>query len=235
MNVSELFNIEGKKAIVTGGGRGLCRAMAEALHEAGARVLIIGRDEAALARAAREMGAEGAPVLYEAGDLAELDKIEALYERAAAKLGEPDILVNGAGVQHRALAEDFPLAEWQRVINVNLSAVFASMTSFFGSERIPAYAASKGGVAQLTKALANEWTSRGVCVNAIAPGYMETALTKDIKTTNPRYYEEITGRIPAHRWGKPDDLKGVTLFLASAASDYVSGAVIPVDGGYLGK
>ena len=202
------------------------------------------------------MGAEGAPVLYEAGDLAELDKIEALYERAAAKLGEPDILVNGAGVQHRALAEDFPLAEWQKIINVNLSAVFAlsqlagramlargcgkiinvaSMTSFFGSERIPAYAASKGGVTQLTKALANEWTSRGVCVNAIAPGYMETALTKDIKTTNPRYYEEITGRIPAHRWGKPDDLKGVTLFLASAASDYVSGAVIPVDGGYLGK
>ena len=273
MNVSELFNIEGKNAIVTGGGRGLCRAMAEALHEAGARVLIIGRDEAALARAAREMGAEGAPVLCEAGDLAELDKIEALYERAAAKLGEPDILVNGAGVQHRALAEDFPLAEWQKIINVNLSAVFAlsqlagramlargygkiinvaSMTSFFGSERIPAYAASKGGVAQLTKALANEWTSRGVvaqltkalanewtsrgvCVNAIAPGYMETALTKDIKTTNPRYYEEITGRIPAHRWGKPDDLKGVTLFLASAASDYVSGAVIPVDGGYLGK
>ena len=256
MNVSELFNIEGKKAIVTGGGRGLCRAMAEALHEAGARVLIIGRDEAALARAAREMGAEGAPVLYEAGDLAELDKIEALYERAAAKLGEPDILVNGAGVQHRAFAEDFPLAEWQKIINVNLSAVFAlsqlagramlargcgkiinvaSMTSFFGSERIPAYAASKGGIAQLTKALANEWTSRGVCVNAIAPGYMETALTKDIKTTNPRYYEEITGRIPAHRWGKPDDLKGVTLFLASAASDYVSGAVIPVDGGYLGK
>lgn len=256
MNVSELFNIEGKRAIVTGGGRGLCRAMAEALHEAGARVLIIGRDEAALARAAREMGADGAPVLYEAGDLAELDKIEALYERAAAKLGEPDILVNGAGVQHRAFAEDFPLAEWQRIINVNLSAVFAlsqlagramlargcgkiinvaSMTSFFGSERIPAYAASKGGVAQLTKALANEWTSRGVCVNAIAPGYMETALTKDIKTTNPRYYEEITGRIPAHRWGKPDDLKGVTLFLASAASDYVSGAVIPVDGGYLGK
>ena len=175
MNVSELFNIEGKKAIVTGGGRGLCRAMAEALHEAGARVLIIGRDEAALARAAREMGAEGAPVLCEAGDLAELDKIEALYERAAAKLGEPDILVNGAG--------DFPLAEWQKIINVNLSAVFAlsqlagramlargygkiinvaSMTSFFGSERIPAYAASKGGVAQLTKALANEWTSRGV-------------------------------------------------------------------------
>ena len=125
MNVSELFNIEGKNAIVTGGGRGLCRAMAEALHEAGARVLIIGRDEAALARAAREMGAEGAPVLYEAGDLAELDKIEALYERAAAKLGEPDILVNGAGVQHRAFAEDFPLAEWQKIINVNLSAVFA--------------------------------------------------------------------------------------------------------------
>lgn len=256
MKVTELFNIEGKKAIVTGGGRGLCRAMAEALHEAGARVLIIGRDEHTLAQAAREMGAEGSPVLYEAGDLGELDRIEELYERSAEKLGEPDILVNGAGVQYRAFAEEFPFAEWQKIINVNLSAVFAlsqlagrsmlargygkiinvaSMTSFFGSERIPAYTASKGGVAQLTKALSNEWAGRGVCVNAIAPGYMETALTKDIKTTNPRYYEEITGRIPARRWGRPDDLKGITLFLASAASDYVSGAVIPVDGGYLGK
>lgn len=257
MNVKELFDIEGKKAIVTGGGRGLCRAMAEALHEAGAEVLIIGRNESVLAEASREMGAEGAPVLYEPGDLGELDTIEALYGRALAKLGgRLDILVNGAGVQHRALAEDFPFDEWQRVIAVNLSAVFrlsqlagrtmlaqgrgkiinvASMTSFFGSERIPAYAASKGGVAQLTKALANEWTSRGVCVNAVAPGYMETALTKDIKTTNPRYYEEITGRIPAHRWGKAEDLKGITVFLSSAASDYISGAVIPVDGGYLGK
>ena len=257
MNVKELFSIEGKKAIVTGGGRGLCRSMAEALHEAGAEVLIIGRGERTLAEAAREIGAEGAPAMYEAGDLGELDKIEPLYERALARLGgRLDILVNGAGLQYRALAEDFPFDEWQRVIAVNLSAVFklsqlagrtmlaggggkiinvASMTSFFGSERIPAYAASKGGVAQLTKALSNEWASRGVCVNAVAPGYMETALTKDIKTTNPRYYEEITGRIPAHRWGKPDDLKGVTLFLASAASDYVSGAVIPVDGGYLGK
>ncbi|OUO93509.1 SDR family NAD(P)-dependent oxidoreductase [Cloacibacillus sp. An23] len=257
MNVKELFDIEGKKAIVTGGGRGLCRAMAEALHEAGAEVLIIGRNESVLAEAAREMGAEGAPVLYEPGDLGELDKIKQLYERALAKLGgRLDILVNGAGVQYRAFAEEFPFDEWQRVIAVNLSAVFrlsqlagrtmlaqgrgkiinvASMTSFFGSERIPAYAASKGGVAQLTKALANEWTSRGVCVNAVAPGYMETALTKDIKTTNPRYYEEITGRIPAHRWGRAEDLKGVTVFLSSAASDYISGAVIPVDGGYLGK
>ena len=227
------------------------------LHEAGAEVLIIGRGERTLAEAARKIGAEGAPALYEAGDLEELDKIEPLYERALAKLGgRLDILVNGAGLQYRALAEDFPFDEWQRVIAVNLSAVFklsqlagrtmlaggggkiinvASMTSFFGSERIPAYAASKGGVAQLTKALSNEWASRGVCVNAVAPGYMETALTKDIKTTNPRYYEEITCRIPARRWGRGDDLKGITLFLASAASDYVSGAVIPVDGGYLGK
>lgn len=256
MKVTELFDIAGKKAIVTGGGRGLCRSMAEALHEAGARVLIIGRNENTLARAAQEMSADGAPVLYEAGDLEKLDRIEELYEKAAAKLGGPDILVNGAGIQHRAPAEDFPFSEWQKIINVNLSAVFAlsqlagramlargrgkiinvaSMTSFFGSERIPAYAASKGGIAQLTKALSNEWAGRGVCVNAVAPGYMETELTKDIKTTNPRYYEEITGRIPAHRWGRSDDLKGITLFLASAASDYVSGAVIPVDGGFLGK
>ena len=116
-----------------------------------------------------------------------------------------------------------------RIINV------ASMTSFFGSEMIPAYSASKGAIAQLTKALSNEWSGRGVCVNAIAPGYMVTKLTADMKEKNPAQYQEITGRIPMHRWGLPEDLQGTVVFLASQAAAYVTGAIIPVDGGYLGK
>ena len=111
----------------------------------------------------------------------------------------------------------------------------ASMTSFFGSEMVPAYSASKGGIMQLTKALANEWMQHGINVNAIAPGYMETVLTSDMKLKNPAQYEEITRRIPAHRWGKGEDLAGAVIFLSSEASDYISGAIIPVDGGYLGK
>ena len=111
----------------------------------------------------------------------------------------------------------------------------ASMTSFFGSEMVPAYAASKGAVAQLTKALSNEWASKGINVNAIAPGYMETKLTSDMKEKNPKQYYEITNRIPMKRWGKPEDLSGLAVFLASDVSSYISGAVIPADGGYLGK
>ena len=119
--------------------------------------------------------------------------------------------------------------KYGKIINI------ASMTSFFGSERIPAYTASKAGIAQLTKALSNEWAKSGVNVNAIAPGYMATKLTQDIKEKNPKQYQEITSRIPAGRWGTGDDLKGLAVFLASDASAYISGAVIPVDGGYLGK
>ena len=170
--------------------------------------------------------------------------------------GRIDILVNGAGIQHREDALEFPEDQWRRVIETNLTALFlvsqqvgrimcdqkygrivniASMCSFFGSVRIPAYSASKGGVAQLTKALSNEWAAMGVNVNAIAPGYMETELTRNIKTTNPPQYAEITSRIPMGRWGQPEDLQGIAIFLASDAAAYVSGAVIPVDGGYLGK
>ena len=149
------------------------------------------------------------------------------------------------------------MEEWNKILQVNLTAVFrlcqlaagtmleqarggkiiniASMTSFFGSEGIPAYTASKGAVMQLTKALSNEWAGRGIQVNAIAPGYMETELTGSMKAYNPGQYEQVTQRIPMHRWGRPEDLQGAALFLASRASDYVSGVTLPVDGGYLGK
>lgn len=251
------FSIEGKKAIVTGGARGLCNAMAQALHDAGAEVVLIDIDEKALAAAVEAMGDSGEKVHYVVGDLSNLENLKNVYGQAVEKLGgRLDILLNGAGIQYRCKAEEFPLYKWQSIIDINLNAVFvlsqlagrtmlaqgkgkiiniASMTSFFGSEMVPAYAASKGAVMQLTKALSNEWAGKGVNVNAIAPGYMETALTADMKAKNPKQYEEITGRIPAHRWGKPEDLGGITVFLSSNASDYITGAIIPVDGGYLGK
>ena len=207
---------------------------------------------------------EGRKAAMDIGPMAEFYQINlrdrgqifAMADYVHESYGHIDILVNCAGVQHRCVAEDFPMEEWNRILRVNLGAMFqmsqlaardmlqrgygriinvASMTSFFGSVMIPAYAASKGGVAQLTKACSNEWSSRGVTVNAIAPGYMETKLTSDMKAKNPDQYEEVTARIPMHRWGKAEDLAGITVFLASDAAEYITGAVIPVDGGYLAK
>lgn len=252
----EAFSLKGKKAIVTGGTRGLCLEIAKAYHLAGAEVVLWGRSQSGYETAAALTSSE-APVHFVACDVESSQDIAKAVEKSAELLGgRIDILVNGAGIQYRADALDFPEEQWCKVINVNLTAMFlvsqkvgrymvdqhygkiiniASMCSFFGSVRIPAYSASKGGVAQLTKALSNEWSAQGVNVNAIAPGYMETELTRNIKTTNPPQYAEITSRIPMGRWGQPEDLQGIAVFLASDASAYVSGAVIPVDGGYLGK
>ena len=252
----EKFSLQGKKAIVTGGARGLCYSIAEGLHEAGAEVVLVDIVDD-VKESAEVLGKTGAKAHYVQGDLSDLENIHIIYEKSLEKLGgRVDILLNGAGIQYRCKAEDFPQDKWLKVIDINLNTVFllaqlagktmleensgriiniASMTSFFGSEMVPAYAASKGAVAQLTKALSNEWSSKGVNVNAIAPGYMETKLTSDMKEKNPKQYEEITGRIPMHRWGKPEDLKGIAVFLSSEASSYITGAIIPVDGGYLGK
>lgn len=251
----ESFSLAGKKAIVTGGTRGLCNQIAKAYHDMGAEVVIWGRSESGY-QVAEQLSTSQAPVHFVACDLEKSESIDGCVERSLALLGgRVDILVNGAGIQHRADAVDFPEEQWRRILDTNLTALFlvsqkvsrtmlaqkygkiiniASMCSFFGSVRIPAYSASKGGVAQLTKALSNEWAGLGVNVNAIAPGYMETELTRNIKTTNPPQYAQITSRIPMGRWGKPEDLQGIAVFLASDASAYLSGAVIPVDGGYLG-
>lgn len=256
-NPKDLFHVAGKKAIVTGGARGLGYSMAEGLHKAGVEVVLIATNEERLKQAAKTIGNEGARVSYVVGDLSDLEGIEKIYQNALNQLGgRLDILVNNAGIQYRCEAEHFPIDKWKSIININLNAVFvlsqlagqtmlrqgsgkiiniASMTSFFGSEMIPAYSASKGGVMQLTKALSNEWAQKGINVNAIAPGYMETKLTSDMKAKNPAQYEEITRRIPAHRWGRAEDLQGTVIFLSSDASNYISGAIIPVDGGYLGK
>ena len=253
---SAKFSLEGKKAIVTGGAKGLCNGMAQALHDAGAEVVLLDILDI-VEESARKMGETGAPVHAVKGDLSKPETLQAVYDECLEKLGgRLDILLNGAGIQFRAPAVDFPQARWEKILDINLSAVFymsqlagrtmlkqgygkiinvASMCSFFGSVLIPAYTASKSGVAGITKALSNEWAAHGINVNAIAPGYMATELTANMKEVNPKGYAEITGRIPMGRWGLPEDLGGVAVFLASEAADYISGAIIPVDGGYLGK
>jgi len=248
-SITDLFSVAGKKALVTGGSAGLGRAMAEALVHGGARVAINGASDRVY-RAAEQLGA-----LPLQADLADRSQALSLVDRAIEELGGLDILVNDAGVQRRHPAEDFPLEDFDFVLSVNLVAVWilcqsagrhmlaqgsgkiiniASMQSFFGGLTIPAYAASKGGVAQLTKALSNEWAGRGINVNAIAPGYMDTELNEAL-VGNPVREPLLLSRIPAGRWGRPDDMKGALLFLASAASDFVHGAILPVDGGYLGR
>ena len=256
MNSSERFSVLGRKVLLTGGTRGLGRSIAEGFLQAGAEVVITGTSEKVFDAAEKLAEATGGKAHGVIVDLEDAGQIPGAYQKALDALGgRLDVLVNCAGIQHRCPAAEFPLEMWDRIIRVNLSAVFqlsqlavktmlpyggkiiniASMTSFFGSEGIPAYTASKGGVMQLTKALSNEWSGQGIQVNAIAPGYMETELTANMKAFNPKQYEEVTSRIPMHRWGRPEDLQGLAIFLASSASDYITGAIIPVDGGYLGK
>ncbi|MFW6266776.1 MAG: 3-oxoacyl-ACP reductase FabG [Halanaerobium sp.] len=251
----DLFDLTGKKALVTGGSRGLGRAMAEALLEAGAEVIITGVSDRVLETAA-EMQENGYPVSGLSFDLSKREEIKKSFKEVMAEFeGQLDILVNNAGIQRRNKAENFSEKDWDDVLEVNLNSVFilsqlaakemlkndggkiiniASLLSFFGGYTVPAYAASKGGVAQLTKALANEWTAEGINVNAIAPGYMDTDMNTAL-VNNPERNELIMSRIPAGRWGKPEDMKGIVIFLASEASNYLSGAVIPVDGGYSGR
>ena len=248
-------DLTGKKAIVTGGAQGLCRGMAEGLMEAGAEVCLIDINPAVQETAAAYC--ERGYVCYGVtADLAADERLNQGFALALDELGgHLDILVNGAGVQKRHKSEEFPVQDWDFVINVNLNAVFklcqlagrqfmkqqsrgkiiniASMLSFFGGYTVPAYAASKGGVSQLTKALCNEWAGMGINVNALAPGYMDTEMNAALTDPDNPRYKEITDRIPAHVWGTPEDMKGPCVFLASEASDYLNGAIIPVDGGYL--
>lgn len=252
MNYNDLT---GKKAIVTGAAQGLSRAMAEGLMEAGASVCMIDISPK-VETAAEECRGKGYVCTSVIADLGKDETREQAFSQAVEKLGgHLDIIVNGAGVQRRYKSEEFPMEEWDFVMNVNLRSVFAlcqlagrqfmkqksggkiiniaSMLSFFGGYTVPAYAASKGGVAQITKALCNEWAEKGINVNALAPGYMATDMNAALMDEkNPRY-KEITDRIPAKAWGRPEDMKGPVVWLASDASNYINGAVIPVDGGYL--
>lgn len=250
--VLDFFRLDGKVALVTGAASGLGAAIATALAQAGAQVAVHGNRRAADETAA-SIGAQAAA--FQA-DLSDTAGPESLFSGVKERFGRVDILINNAGTIHRNAAEDMLLDDWQQVLQVNLTSVFqlsqfvardmiargeggkivniASLLSFQGGIRVPAYAASKGGVAQLTKALANEWAPRGIQVNAIAPGYFATTNTEALQADETRN-RQILERIPAGRWGQPQDLAGAAVFLASQASDYVTGTVLTVDGGWMGR
>lgn len=254
-NILEKFSLAKKKAIVVGGAGDLGKAMVEALAQAGAQTVVIDFDQRVF-EICDEFKANDLDVTAIQADVSQIEQIKESYANSLKILGGTvDILVNSAGIQRRYPSEDFPEEEWSKVIAINLDATFyyckyagntmlkngggkiiniASLMSFLGGITIPAYAASKGGVGQLTKALSNDWAAKGVCVNAIAPGYMDTQLNTALINDKKRT-EEVFMRVPMKRWGNGDDLKGLTVFLASSASDYVTGTVIPVDGGYLGR
>jgi 2-dehydro-3-deoxy-D-gluconate 5-dehydrogenase len=250
----DLFKLEGKTALVTGASAGLGAAIAVALAKAGADVAAHGNSRSPEATCGRikEAGRRAVPVV---GDLSKRETGERLVAEAIEKLGRLDILINNAGTIRRAPAADHSDADWDYVIDVNLNSVFrlcraagrhmigngrgkivniASLLTFQGGITVPGYAASKGAVGQLTKALANEWAGKGVNVNAIAPGYMNTDNTTALRA-DPVRSQQILVRIPAGRWGEPEDLAGAALFLSSPASDYVNGHVLVVDGGWMGR
>ncbi|MDB4865776.1 MAG: 2-deoxy-D-gluconate 3-dehydrogenase [Cohnella sp.] len=250
-----MFDLTGKKAIVTGAGSGLGKGMATGLHNAGAEVVIIDINENART-AVQELGKEGAAVHYLQANLMDRQDLERVFAEAVHVLGgRLDILINNAGMHDRRSCLDLPIEDWDKVIELNITAVFhlcklaggvmipqgrgkiinmASMLSFIGGFNATAYAVSKGGVAQLTKSLSNEWAMKGIQVNAIAPGYMNTSMNSDLLQDDVRL-PQITSRIPSGRWGTPQDLEGIAVFLASEESNYITGVVIPVDGGYLAR
>lgn len=248
------FRLDGRAALVTGGNRGLGRAIAEALAGAGADVAVACRSgEAPEVTAA--IAALGRRAVALAADLSQPAAAAPLVERAAGELGRLDILVNNAGTIRRAAALETAAEDWQAVLDVNLTSVWAcaqaagrlmasqgggkiittaSLLSFQGGIRVPAYAAAKHAVVGLTRALANEWAPLGINVNAIAPGYFVTDNTAALRA-DPERARQIGERIPAGRWGRPDDLAGAAIFLASPASDYVHGHTLVVDGGWMAR
>ncbi len=252
--VLNTFKLDGKVALVTGAAQGLGQGMALGLAEAGADVMLLDRNPAdTTAEQVRGLGRR-AEVLQV--DLRGLDPLraESIIAQCVNALGRLDILFNNAGIIRRSPALEFSQEDWEAVLSINLSASFylsqaaarhwvavgqsgkivntASMLSFQGGLFVPSYTAAKSAIAGITRALANEWAHYGINVNAVAPGYFETEVTAGIRT-DPARTQTILSRIPAGRWGVPEDLKGVAVFLASAAADYLNGAIIPVDGGWL--
>jgi 2-deoxy-D-gluconate 3-dehydrogenase len=252
--LSDLFNLKGKVAAVTGANTGLGRAMAIALAAAGARIALIGRSEPAdTAAQIKSLGGDSAAIM---ADLSVIENLPDVVRESEKALGPIDILVNNAGIIRRADALDFSEEDWDAVLATNLKSPFflakaaarsmvdagrsgkivnvASLLSFQGGIRVASYTASKSGLAGLTRLLANEWASRRINVNAIVPGYFATNNTEALRNDKGRN-AEIVARIPAGRWGDPSDLGGAVVFLASRASDYVHGALLPVDGGWLAR
>ena len=249
------FDLSGRVALVTGASRGLGAAMARALARAGAQIALHASRTEPAELAAVISSEQGVKTACFVADLERREETATLVPRTLERFGRLDVLVNNAGMIRRAEASHFTDEDWDAVLEVDLSSVFclcrgagrhmlergsgkiiniASVLSFQGGIRVPAYAAAKGAVSQLTKALANEWASRGVNVNAIAPGYIRTDNTKALQDDEARS-RQIQDRIPAGRWGEPEDLDGAVVFLASNASNYVHGHLLVVDGGWMGR
>jgi 2-deoxy-D-gluconate 3-dehydrogenase len=251
--MSAMFDLTGKVAVVTGANTGIGQAIALALAGAGADIAAVGRSSCD--ETVAHVQALGRKAVFLQADLSTIAPVGGIVEQAVAELGGLHILVNNAGIIRRADSVDFTEADWDAVIDTNLKSVFflcqaagkhmiaqgsgkiiniASMLTFQGGIRVPSYTASKSGVGGLTKLLANEWSAKGVNVNAIAPGYIETNNTTALREDVDRN-ASILGRIPAGRWGKASDLGGAAVFLSSSASDYVDGHILAVDGGWLAR
>jgi 2-deoxy-D-gluconate 3-dehydrogenase len=248
-----VFDLSGKTALVTGGNGGIGLGMARGLAQAGAKVAITGRDRTKNAQAAKTLDA----IALQA-DLTDEKACRAMVDEAAKRLGRLDILVNNAGINIRKTPQDYSLEEWKLVMDTNLTSAFVasqaayphlkraaseegktgkivnigSMMSIFGASFVPAYGASKGGIVQLTRALACAWARDQIQVNAVLPGWIDTALTQRARKEIAGLQENVLRRTPAGRWGEPKDLAGIAVFLCSAASDFITGTAIPVDGGY---
>jgi len=248
----QIFDLSGRVAVVTGGNGGIGLGMAKGIAAAGATIVVAGRDAAKNAAAVRELEATGGRASAIPVDVLQEASCRNLIDQAMKAHGRLDILVNNAGMSIRKQPEDYTLAEWHTVLDSNLTSAFlcshaaypalkknggkiiniGSMMSIFGAPFATAYAASKGGMVQMTKSMATAWAKDNIQVNAILPGWIDTALTRRAREQVSGLHESVLKRTPASRWGVPDDFAGIAVFLAAPASDFVTGAAIAVDGGY---
>lgn len=253
MSLKTMFDLKGKVAIVTGGNGGIGLGMARGLAAQGAAIVVAGRNAQKNAAAVAELSAMGATANAVVVDVKDEGQVAAMVADTVGRHGRLDILINNAGMSIRKQPQDYTLAEWREVIDSNLTSAFlashaayphlkragagkvvniGSMMSIFGAPFATAYASSKGGIVQFTKVCANAWAKDNIQVNAVLPGWIDTALTQGARRDVEGLHERILARTPAGRWGEPDDLAGIAVFLCSAASDFVTGTAIPVDGGY---
>ena len=247
------LDLKGRVAVVTGGNGGIGLGMARGMAAAGAAIVVAGRNREKSGRAVKELQNLGAQAVAIEVDVADESSVNALICASAEQWGRLDVLVNNAGMNIRKQPQDLTLAEWRRVLDTNLTSAFmcsraaypimkgqgggkiiniGSMMSIFGASFAPAYAASKGGMVQLTKSLAAAWARDNIQVNAVLPGWIDSELTQAARREVPGLHENVLARTPAKRWGVGDDLGGIAVFLASPASDFVTGTAIPVDGGF---
>jgi 2-dehydro-3-deoxy-D-gluconate 5-dehydrogenase len=248
-----LFDLKGKVAVVTGGNGGIGLGMARGLAKAGANVVVAGRDKAKSDAAVAELKALGVKSTFIAVDVEQEASCRALITDSVKQMGRVDILINNAGINIRKQPEEYAMEEWHKVLNTNLTSAFicsqaahpemkkvgggkviniGSMMSLFGAPYTTPYATSKGGIVQMSRALATAWAKDNIQVNSILPGWIDTALTKRARTDVPQLHEDVLRRTPAGRWGDPGDFEGIAVFLGSKASDFVTGTAIPVCGGF---